>query len=252
MKDIINISTVQNRLLNMAVNIRDILENHGIEYMITFGTLLGAVRHRGFIPWDDDFDFFLFDESYDEAIKILRGSLPDDLFVEDAESEPLYFHSWAHVKDLNSIAICEQFPQDNIYQHKGLSIDLYRAIRMDERDIDLFRLQQNLLYQERKKKAGVLSEADYQTMVHSIEKDIISEKQKIKDFPSMGDAFGMVVKERIMYINEVLPLKKYDFAGEQFYGPGNANAVLTRFFGNYMELPPEEKRDSHYSHVTFL
>ena len=69
----------------MAVVIRDILESHNIPYFITYGTLLGAVRHQGFIPWDDDFDFYLFDDSYDKAIHALRAEMPVNMFLEDED-----------------------------------------------------------------------------------------------------------------------------------------------------------------------
>ena len=74
---------VQLRLLEMAKSIRDILERHDIPYFITYGTLLGAVRHQGFIPWDDDFDFYLLAESYGQAMMVLNDELPDHLFLEN-------------------------------------------------------------------------------------------------------------------------------------------------------------------------
>ena len=63
---------VQGRLLEMAKSICSILEKNDIPYMLAVGTLLGAVRHQGFIPWDDDFDIFIFDDVYEDAIKCLR------------------------------------------------------------------------------------------------------------------------------------------------------------------------------------
>ena len=71
-----DIRRVQLRLLEMAVAIRDVLENHDVPHMITYGTLLGAVRHKGFIPWDDDFDFYIISEEYDDVIEYLRKELP--------------------------------------------------------------------------------------------------------------------------------------------------------------------------------
>lgn len=247
-----SIKNIQCRLLEMAIEIKSILEAKNIPYMITFGSLLGAVRHGGFIPWDDDFDFFLFDESYDEAIMCLRQILPSDMFLEDAESEPLYFHSWAHVKDKLSIATCEQFPQDNVYTHKGLSIDLYKAIRMDERNIDLFRMKENLLYKEREYRIGLLDEQQYSLFRKDQESKIQLEEDRISKLPLMGEQLGMVVNERIMYLNEVFPLAQYRFEGTKFWGPGNADAVLKRFYGDYMRLPPEENRHPHYDNVVFI
>lgn len=86
-----------------------------------------GVRHKGFIPWDDDFDFYLFDESYDDALKVLKQNLPNNMFLEYFDTEPLYFHAWAHVKDLYTECDCQQFPQDGAYAHHGVSIDLYRT-----------------------------------------------------------------------------------------------------------------------------
>ena len=247
-----DIKRVQNRLLEMAVAIKDILENENIPYMITFGTLLGAVRHGGFIPWDDDFDFFLFQEDYDRAIHLLRQNLPWDMFVEDASSEPLYFHSWAHVKDLNTIAFCDQFPQDNIYSHKGLSIDLYVTVKMDERDIDAYRLKEDLLYRKRLYNTGVINEEKYLELKRILEEKIAAENTKRLQSPLLGEQLAMVMNERIMYCNEVFPLKEYAFERTSFLGPQNADAVLTRFYGDYMKVPPVSQQLAHYTSVLFL
>ena len=135
-----DLKKVQNRLLEMAIAVRDILEENQVPYFITYGTLLGAVRHNGFIPWDDDFDFYLFDDSYDRAMTVLRNELPADMFLENWDSEPLYYHDWAHVKDLGSIVDYSLFPGDGCYSHKGVSIDLYRTTKIYEAEEKVYRL----------------------------------------------------------------------------------------------------------------
>ena len=63
--------------------------------------------------------------------------------------------------------------------------------------------------------------------------------------------FNVFYDDRL-FLNELFPLKKYEFEGEYFYGPNNYDVFLTRCYGKYMELPPEEKRHPHYSQVIFL
>ncbi len=245
---------VQQRLLEMAKIITEILDKNNIPYMITYGTLLGAVRHQGFIPWDDDFDLFLFDDSYEKAIKILDKELPKDMFLEYYHSEPKYFHQWAHVKDLNSEVICEEFPQDNIYTHKGISIDLYKAVKMKFCEVNNFLEEENKKYLERRKAINLLTDEEYEKRIKKINEKL----NKTEDFENENDDENRLVycavTSGMKHINEedIFPLKKYKFENLEFYGPSNANKILKYTFGDYMKLPPIENRKSHYSSVIFF
>lgn len=247
-KEKLTLRETQNRLLEMGKTIHNILERNQIPYMIAFGTLLGAVRHKGFIPWDDDFDLFLFGDSYDRAIAVLRKELPDDMFLEDSESEPKYFHSWAHVKDCKTFARCEQFPQDNTYSHHGISIDLYNIYAMDEAEIDQFRLEENLKYYKRRYTIGMMEETEFcQRQCDIEERAALLSIQKKAERPR--PAYGMVLNERVLYPEEIFPLRRYSFEDTEFYGPSNPDSILTRAYGEYMTLPPEQNRVPHYSIV---
>jgi len=109
----------------MALAIRDIFERNNIRYVIEYGSLLGAVRHAGFIPWDDDFDYVVFEEDYERASKALRRELPSKYILHDEESDPKYFYSFSKVRHLNSIALEEGFTDD--LKYKGISIDLFKC-----------------------------------------------------------------------------------------------------------------------------
>ena len=244
-----DIKEIQNRLSKMGYIIANIFEKHNIPHMITFGTLLGAVRHGGFIPWDDDFDFFLFDDTYDFAIEILRKELPDNMFVEDAKSEPLFFHGWAHVKDLNSEVFCEQFPQDNLYSHHGLSVDLYRCKKMNMSELCIYRKEQSKAYLERKLAHKLITRDEFDKKMALFSAKIEAEEKENAN--SDNPILAMAVPERYMECKDVFPLKKYRFDNYSFFGPNNADGILTHFYGDYMSLPKEENRIPHYSKVVF-
>lgn len=247
--DRVDLTRVQARLMEMGKAIAAVLERNGVPYMITFGTLLGAVRHGGFIPWDDDFDFFLFDDSYDGGIEVLRKELPGDLFVEDEKSEPMYFHAWAHVKDLCSEVHHSLYPHDALYAHHGLSVDLYRCKRMALGQLRTYRKEEARAYLKRKQERGLIPENDAFTKLSELASQIDAEEDANEG--SVEPIWGMAVRERYMRCADVFPLKMYQFCSEKFWGPQNADAILRHFYGNYRLLPCEEERVPHYDWVKF-
>lgn len=249
-----DIRRVQLRLLEMAISIREVLEKHDVPHMITYGTLLGAVRHKGFIPWDDDFDFYIISEKYDDVIEYLREELPADIFVEDSKSEPLYFHGWAHAKDVGTEAECDLFPQDNLYAHHGVCVDLYRAFRIKKSDDKVNRLKAHLEYLQRKLAKGFLNEEEFEKRKTPLEMELKCETDRLSsvNLNEDDDMIGFIsVFDDSMLAEDVFPLRKYDFEGTYFWGPNNADVLLKCCYGDYMQFPPEEKRRPHYSTVVF-
>lgn len=241
-----DVKRVQDRLLEMAKAIATILEKNNIPYEIAFGTLLGAVRHGGFIPWDDDFDFFLFDDTYEQAMDVLAKELPKDMFLENEKSEPKYFHAWAHVKDMNSECKCEHYPQDELYSHHGVSVDLYKIKKMTLGNFAQFRYEQAVAYIERRKQLGFITDEDFEKRRASYEerknKDAVQSDREILAYPF---DIGM------QYPEDVFPLKRYKIGDYEFWGPQNPDHILTMRYGDYMSLPPEEARIPHYNSVIF-
>lgn len=245
----IDVKRVQKRLLEMAVVTRDILESNNIPYFIAYGTLLGAVRHKGFIPWDEDFDFILFDDTYDKANAVLLEELPGDMFLENDKTEKNYFHAWSHVKDSNSICECTMYPQDAVYVHKGLSLDLYKFSKMKQKDWPSFKYTEAVKYINRLLAIGFVTENEYKNRQEQFNEYY----NYIKIHTPSTDQliYGSSASKVFFTVDSIMPLRNIDFEGEHFLAPNDPDAILTECYGDYMKLPPLDQRVGQFSKVIF-
>lgn len=248
-KNIQKINYVQNRLIRIAILIKNVLEQNNIPYFITYGTLLGAVRHHGFIPWDDDFDFALFEESYDEAIKLLSNNLPSDLLVENESTEPHYFHDWVRIKDKNTIASFNLFPQDDIYICKGIAVDLFKVYKISENEIPFFKEKKINEYLDRLYKNNLINLEEKETKKVKYLKSL-----QDKNYDDNRVVFVSSTNYCIpLMVNNIFPLIKYKFENTFFLGPYNPKPLLESWYGkDYMVIPPPDLRISHYDQIKFI
>lgn len=235
------------RTLKIAVAVRDILEANAIPYFITFGTLIGAVRHQGFVPWDRDFDIMIEEEVYDRAIECIRRELPDWLVLQDQDSDPKYCAFWAKVRDRYSKIQTTVYESDNEFQWCGLHIDLYKLRKT--RNVAASRLQENLDFIARKRNKKLITYEEY-----------LKQKQEIEcKRNSLPD--GQAAEDRYYFLTLVDTTKEtfqdkeiFLFEGERFWGPKNYDAYLKDCYykGDYMVPPPYEKRTTDIKKIEFL
>ena len=251
MSNNVDMKRVHDVLFRIGKCTAEILERHDIPYMLAYGTLLGAVRHKGFIPWDDDFDLMLFGDAYEQAMEFLRAELPDDMFLEDEKSEPLFFHAWSRVKDIHTKAKYTAFPQDSMYSHKGVSVDLYVARKMKMCELDDYRNDENLAYLQRRMDKGLITPEDYSRRMTKLQAD--REAAAHEDRSDTHEVLGLMGRMCSYFeLEEVFPLKKYQFEDTEFWGPCKAEVILEKIYGDFMTFPPVEERVGHYSSVEFL
>lgn len=247
-----NIRKVQQVLLVMAEKITNVLDRHNIKYFITFGTLLGAVRHHGFVPWDDDFDLFLFDEEYDEAMEYLRKELPSWLIVHDDKNDEIYWPYWSRVRDLNTETHAELWPDDNLFKYRGINVDLYRLKKAKKTEARLHVLRENREYFLRKRTKGLIDDELCSRKLSQVDVELANEMKNIhKEDGTDEELYYFVMITKYIKPEEIFPLRRYEFEGHKFWGPCNSDSLLKQAYGEYMSLPVYEKRKPHYSEVIY-
>jgi lipopolysaccharide cholinephosphotransferase len=100
-----------------------ICEKHSIVYFLIYGTLLGSVRHKGFIPWDDDADIAMTRAEYEKFAEACKTDLPDTYFFHDINTDPLYWLPFAKVQK-NGTLFIEQNQKD-VDTHHGIWVDIF-------------------------------------------------------------------------------------------------------------------------------
>ena len=118
---------LQLKILEIVKDIDALCKKNNIEYYITYGSCLGAVRHGGFIPWDDDFDIMLKFEDYQKFIEVCKEQLDKSkYFVQTPETDPNYYLSFAKIRNINTTLIEEANKGIDIVN--GIYIDVFPLV----------------------------------------------------------------------------------------------------------------------------
>lgn len=245
---------VQLQLVDMMVEIDKICRKHNIQYWITFGTLLGAIRHGGFIPWDDDLDISMTSENLNKFIKIASKELPNNLFLQTKETDPSIQVDIVKVRLKNSLFITPHEDFSRNY-NKGLFIDIFEVIPYPnvspafQRFIFKWYTKVNgfFCYTQR-----VTFKNHIATIVFPIIKlgiNIIWFIMNLGPKRKLGYQKHLNLNGTSYSNNIVFPLQDIQFEGHVFLGPANPDKCLKCSYGDYMKIPPKDKRRSHLIHV---
>ena len=106
----------------------DICDKNNLHYYLMYGTLLGAVRHKGFIPWDDDIDVCMPPEDYQQFLRIFKND--DRFFLQTVQTDKYYHTLFAKIRENHTCMI----EKENTYMpiHKGINIDIFPLIPYPE------------------------------------------------------------------------------------------------------------------------
>ncbi|MGL5575482.1 MAG: LicD family protein [Sarcina sp.] len=243
-------------MYKMLKKIDKICEKHGIEYYLSDGTLLGAVRHKGFIPWDDDLDISMTRENYKKFEKVAQKELGDDFFVQTVDTEEKYGTYGIPMKvRYNHSLLVEHKALDAVY-NQGIFIDVFPMDKLPNNP-KVIKFQKIL--SERlisctdniDKASGlkklfkvVCSKIGYKRLQKILRMTLFFNNRSTTGKYTYGvDTF--FYNELIYESKNLFPLQRLEFEGTKFLAPHNPDAILTEVYGDYMKIPAVEDRQVH-------
>lgn len=120
---------MQERMLEMLEVLDSICKRHGIPYWLSGGSMLGAVRHEGFIPWDDDLDVEMLRPDFERLMRILPEELPEQMVLQWHTTDKNYFFQYAKVRDKRS-RMFERTGYDKVWKEHGIWVDIFPLERV--------------------------------------------------------------------------------------------------------------------------
>lgn len=273
MKQLINrfdLPRLQNCQLTLAIKVRDICVKHGIPYFLIAGTLLGAVRHQGFIPWDEDLDIGMLRQDYDKFISVAQKELGSEYFVQATETDEHMPFPFAKIRingtilrELNShkclwnagifidIFPFDGVPDNSLYKfvHKYLlkifSLTLLAKCGFNFNNNNLSYIKKMFFYVVIKPVSMVLPRR-VQVIILNYLVRLFSFKIT-KYITAAGGSYGY--KKETIPFSWVAQKTLLSFGGSQFSCPLKWHEYLSNLYGDYLKFPPMEKRYNRHNIV---
>ena len=266
MNNELSLKEIQEKSFEVLLLIKSICEKLGINYYLTYGTLIGAVRHSGFIPWDDDIDIWMIRDDYNLFVKYCLEN-KNDLFpymLLHYSNTKFYPYPIARLSD--SRYRIEYFNTKDY--GLGLFVDIY--------PLDFIDITDNGFVKKQSKRIRNI------TRLYDCGKNFKSFLRRIYVFFLLLFSFKFTKKKYIAYVDrcaqkynggrtENLAVCCWDapiifnktcdvlgkpcyllFNGTSFQVPSNYERILTNHYGDYMKLPPESERTGHHLYKAFV
>ncbi|WP_396127944.1 phosphorylcholine transferase LicD [Clostridium sp.] len=250
--------------------VHELCEKHEIKYFLDAGTLIGAVRHKGFIPWDDDVDIGMLREDFNKFLEVAKEELPKHLFLQTFKTDEYYdvYPTPCKVRHNNTIFL-EEGAKENYKMHNGIFIDVFPYDSLPKYNF-IYKIQRAISYNILKsfkrirdipEKLSIKNKMTFAFYRFVVKMFPNKRRLKLFDFliswndlnsDYMGYGVDTYWSEYVYKKSDYFELTKLEFEGQYFYAPKNYDAILTQLYGDYMTMPKEEDRVWHAKEIKKL
>lgn len=248
---------LQSVILIIANEIDRICKENNIKYFMDGGTQLGAIRHGGFIPWDDDFDIGMKRNEFQLFLSACESSLDSKQFYLETVEDARYGFSFAKIH-LNNTRIIEDFSKD-VDVHHGIFVDIFPYDNIPDSNIKrkLFLLKNHILKNLIWVKAGYGDDTQKRLVTYKIF-NLISKMFTLSKLKKSREilirkynnretqyCFTSDYPHNLLLCAWLNDLIQYKFETTSFWGVKKYDEFLHTLYGNYMKLPPVGDRVGH-------
>lgn len=262
MRKAINLEELKKIELDILIKFASYCDNNNLRYYLACGTLIGAVRYQGFIPWDDDIDVTMPRSDYEKFLQLSAGRIAEDIDVLTYQNKPNYIYPFAKAVNNKTILIEKDYGEKYSI---GVYIDIFPVDGVPEnlekftkniKKINFYRkmIDFSIVPIKKGKMPGsvlvkvilfpicrVIGHHYFtESLDHLVKRYDFEEAQQVAQIV-WADSFAAVSKEE--YIKQV----QLEFESEKFNVSSNYDECLTKIYGDYMKLPPVEERISHHN-----
>lgn len=259
----LTLKDIQVRLFQMMEAFDDFCRSKELNYCIAYGTLIGAVRHKGFIPWDDDVDFYMPREDYEKLMKF--DKITDDFLLININRQGSYYYPYAfgNIVDKKTMMVPNNM---DICTGKGLSIDILPVDLVPDdistrksfvKEILRYRRIVDLMHGRRFNNKGI--KFTLKRWIARVMAFLLDEEKYVKKIDSVAKRYigtdNVSSIQLMLVVPKVFPISVFtnpielEFNGKMFYAPSNYDTMLSEIYGDYMTPPPVKDRYNHNMRV---
>ena len=266
----LSLSEIQEIELKILLEFHSVCENNGFSYSLGGGTLLGAVRHNGFIPWDDDVDVMMPRPDYDRFLEYCyNNETPfqlisyesekkyNDLFVKLFNPKTKIIDE-VNCRDYEIGVYIDVFPLEGLGNSEKEALRIFRKTSFDREVLNatawkrFFRSKtHSILLEPVRLFFFIVSRfANPKKLLERIDRE--NKRHSFEMAEYAGCVCGSYREREIMPAKTFREYSKLEFEGQLLFGISDYASYLTKHYGDYMQLPPEEKRQTHHTYKAYL